>query len=159
MHEQNGVPNSDPRHCTDNLPSLTIGIDSSAPSPEPKHLLKLRLDSLFSRTVYYGLHHHHQCESFTIVKANDGPFIDSSFDPSHDPINYPSITYPSFVPSGDPSLSRGSNLHIFAFNSELNLHSDDVSRVDSSTIPNSGPRTFLVVCSIELLQVSTQVMI
>ena len=104
LHKPNGVPNSEPRRCTDNLPSLTIGIDSSAPSPEPKHLLKLQLDNLFSMTVDYGLHHHHQCESVISAKANDGPFIDSSFDPSHGPINYPSITCPSFVPSGDPFL-------------------------------------------------------
>ena len=104
LQETSGVPSSEPRRCTDNLPSLTIGIDSSAPSPEPKHLLKLQLDSLFSMTVDYGLHHHHQCESVTIVKEHGGPFIDSSFDPSHSPINYPSITCPSFVPSGDPFL-------------------------------------------------------
>ena len=56
---------------------------------------------------------------------------------------------PSFVPSGDPSFSRGSNLHLFAFNSELNLHSDDVSRVDSSTNPSIDPSYYLIMCPID----------
>ena len=53
LQEPNGVPSSGPRRCTDNLPSLTIGIDSSAPSPEPNHLRKLQLDYVFSMTADY----------------------------------------------------------------------------------------------------------
>ena len=158
LQEPSGIPSYEPRRCPDNLPSPTIGIDSSASSSELRHhLLKLQLDNLFSMTVNYHLHHR-RCRSDTSVKTNDGPFIDpsfdsstfiiispidvSSFDPRHGPNNYPSSDCPSFV----PSFSRGSSLHLFASNSELNLHSDDVSRVDSSTNPSIDPSSYLIMC-------------
>ena len=156
LQEPSRVSSSQPRHCTDDLSSHIIDINSSAPSPEPRHhLLKLQLDSLFSMTVDYHLHHHRRCRSDTNVKTNDGPFIDPSFDSStfiiispidissfdtrHDPNNYPSSDCSSFI-------SRGSSLHLFASNSELNLHSDDVSRIDSSTNPGFDPSPSLIKC-------------
>ena len=128
LQETSGVPSSEPRYCPDNLPSPTIDIDSSAPSSELRHhLLKLQLDNLFSMTMDYDLHHHHHFRSVTSVKTNGGPFIDPSFDssifmiispidvssfyPSHGPNNYQSSACPSFIPSRDPSFSRGSSLH------------------------------------------------
>ena len=85
--------------------------------------------------------------SFIIIS----PIDVSSFDPSHGPNNYPSSACTSFVPSGDPSFSRGSSLHLFKFasNSELNLCSDDVSWVDSSTNPSFDPSLYLIMCPIE----------
>ena len=105
----------------------------------------------------YYMHHYRCCRCVTSVSISDSTIFDPSIDPSFHPspfliicpIDIPSFD-PIHGPNNYPSLCRGPSQHPFETNPESNVDSDNVPRVDSSTIPFSGPRTFLIVCSIEL---------